>query len=92
MTENKMKKINKKLEEIYDVRILVYRDDLLLHNTQSLILELLWNYHDIEEILIPSNLKLKKKYLGRYLASTMVAVKRLIDELEVGKNQLLEEV
>lgn len=79
-------RINTKLEEIHDMIKMIAADKLLLHNSQALLAEFMWNYQDIEDIISVENLLKKLGCVGRLVASVATVIEHMKEYIDKGIN------
>lgn len=76
-------KINELLEKVHNLIDMVAKNQLLLHNTQSLLAEFMWAYQDIEDIITTNNLLKKLSCIGRLTASIATTIQYMMEYLDV---------
>lgn len=81
-------KFNTEFEKVHVLIAEIFKHELLMHNTQPLIVTFLWEYNSVEEILSVGNLKQKRKILARFIAALTIAIENVEKTLEQGIMQL----
>lgn len=81
-------KFNTELEKVHVLINEAFKHELVMHNTQPLIVTFLWEFNSVEDILSLENLKKKRGILGRFIAALTVTIEEIEKTLENGIIQL----
>lgn len=85
-------KLNTTLEKVHPIIDVLKQEQLIFHNTQSLIVTFLWEYNSLEQILNLETLTIKRNVVGRFIAAVSVAINEVEEALSMGISSLEGEI